>query len=394
MVMSSLPVARVLVADDSVVCRNVLVILLETAGYEVIGVYDGMQALQALRTHEFDLAILDNDMPNLGGIGALVQLRGFLPQLPVVVCSGTVSETEAKHYRELGIDDLLSKPVDPRKLRTRVAEILSLRKARPAKTSGSLPPFLGKKPANEPDAACTLVAGTSPQARSLQNDLLRLRDFRSVAVIEGRPGSGRFELALQAASAGAHAFACHHHDVREDHLGRLIKPAADDERAVLLVVLEADQLSTERQSLLEELVRGRLAAHAAVSKRLRLILCSQASLSDLHFNEFLLLRAATSTYEVPDFARRRQDWVPIARHILRRAGLLRGSLSPGAEHWIESQHWPGDYIHFHRTVELARQLAGTTSVLTEAHFIKAVAGESDYDKPLFHDLLFAAHSTD
>lgn len=384
--------SRVLIADDSVVCRGVLVILLENAGYEVVSVFDGNEALKALRNHPFDLAILDNDMPNLGGLGALTELRQFLPKLPVVVCSGTVSAEQAVRYRELGIDELLSKPVDPRSLREKVATILAQRQAS-AIAAGSMPPFRGGKHVEDAELPSPLVAGTSKFARLLQADLARLREFRSVAIVEGRHGSGRFEIALGAAPAsGAHKFVCHADELDAARLDELLKPAQPDGRPVLLVMLESDRIPPEKQHLLEDLVRGRLESQAALSKRLRLVLCAKTSLCDLHFNEFLLLRATTATFRVPDFVERWQDWSDIARAVLRRAGTGRGTLSPEAAKWIDRHIWPGDYMQLHRTIELARRIAGVTTMINEAHLAAAVAKESDCNDPLFHDLLFHVHS--
>lgn len=393
MVMSSLPPPRVLIADDSNVCRDVLVILLKTSGYDVVSVYDGAEAVQALRTQTFDLAILDNDMPNLNGIGALTQLRSFLPKLPVVVCSGTVTPSDTVLYRQLGIEDVLKKPVDPRALRDRVAQILASHQATAAASSASLTPFLGKKSTGE--ATSALIAGDSMLAQGLRADLARLRQFRSVALIEGRHGSGRFELALLAASAsGGHTFACHAASLDSAHLDRLLKSAMSDALPVLLVVLEADQLAHGSQTLLEELIRGRLKPYAELSKRLRVALCSERTLSDLHFNEFLLLRAGTASYEVPDFAARREDWCEIARTILRRSTQARGALTSSAAKWIEKQTWPGDYMQFHRTIELARKASGSAAMINDAHLAEALVVEHEHDAPLFHDLLFDQYSVE
>ncbi|CAM2932698.1 response regulator [Rariglobus hedericola] len=389
------PSSRILIADDSVVCRGVLVILLETAGYEVVSVLDGRQALDALRNHSFDLAILDNDMPNLDGLGALAELRAFLPSLPVLVCSGTITPDVAVRYRELGIDDLLNKPVDPRALRDKIAGIIT-RQNLSASASASpfrLPSFRGVRTAADKSLPCPLTQGMSKFALRLQADMDRLRDFRSVAILEGRHGSGRFELALSATNDPAsHKFVAHADELTAARLDELLKPAHADTHSVLLVILEADRLLPEKQLLLEELVRGRLASQSTLSKRLRIILCAQSSLCDLHFNEFLLLRATTATFLVPDFVDRWQDWGDIARAILRRAGTGRGTFSTESIKWMDRQLWPGDYMQLHRTIELARRLAGVTSTLTEAHMATARAQEAECTDPLFHDMLFHLHS--
>ncbi len=381
--------ARVLLADDSVVCRNVFVILLENAGYEVTSVFDGQEALKALRTSPFDLAILDNEMPNLDGIGALTELRQFLPDLPVVVCSGTVTSDHIVQYRALGISDILTKPVDPRTLREKIARVLALRHApAPTHSASGLPRAADDAPLPSP-----LIAGPSKIAAKLSSDSLRLRDFRSVAIIEGRHGSGRFELALNAAPVtNSHKVVCHATEVSAAHLDELLKPAHEQHLPPFLVVLEADRLDLPRQALIEQLVRGRLEKHADLSKRLRLVLCAQDSLCDLHFNEYLLMRAMATTYRVPDFSTRQEDWVDIAKAILRRASSGKDSFGPAALKWIDQQPWPGDYMQMHRMIELARRQAKLTSIVSAMHLQLALAAEAECSEPLFHDMLFHVHS--
>lgn len=399
--------ARVLIADDSPVCRGVLAILLETAGYDVLSVLDGAEALDALRRHDFDLAILDNEMPNLGGVGALTQLREFLPDLPVIVCSGTCTPADELRYRELGIDEVFSKPVDPRRLREKVAQILVRRDNRlnalPIGSSAgnaSGAPALGMQAHNDELIACPLVAGSSRFASRLQIDLQRLRDFRSVAILEGRAGSGRFELALgltppNAAPGDTLKFVCHADEFTAPHLTALMAPAtagANVTRSVLLVILEADRLNAAQQTLLEELVRERLPSFAFLAKRLRVVLCAQTSLCDLHFNEFVLMRGVTSTFQLPDFKDRWQDWSAIAVKILRRVGTGRGTFHPEALKWIDRHIWTGDYMQLHRTIELARRRAGVITMITSEHLEYAAIAELTCVDPLFHDLLFHVHS--
>ncbi len=389
----SRPTSRVLIADDSDVCRGVLVILLETAGYEVVSVYDGNEAVKALRNNSFDLAILDNDMPNLSGVGALTELRGFLPRLPVVVCSGTVTADQALRYRELGIDDLIKKPVDPRTLREKVATILARGQA-----LASNSPF-GSSAISAADIPqlSPLTAGKSKHAAALRAALVRLKEFRTVALVEGGAGSGRFELALNATHSGtSRLLVCHADDFEPAHLDSLFKPVYADKEPALFIVLEADRLPPERQVMLEKLMRGRLEPHGTLAKRLRLLLSSAKPLDDIGFNEFLLLRASTATYQVPAFDTRRQDWTDIAEAILYRAngGRGHGSFAAAALRWIDTQEWPGDYMQLHRTIELARLRAGINSIIREPHLMVAYKKEPEYREALYHDHLFHQHSGD
>lgn len=395
MIVASPTPARVLVADNSVSSRGILAILLEHAGYDVILVGDGAHAVEALRAHAFELAILDHEMPNLDDVGALIELRAALPDLPVIICAEALTADETARYRELGVVELLTKPVDPHALRDKVAAILRPHAPRPAAPArdASVPPFVRLHPAGEAPGPCPLASGLSRFARKLHADLERLRDFRSVAILEGPLGCGRFELAMSLApTTGAHVFVCHANDFTTDHLARLFAPALATEQPVFFVVLEADRLDAGHQAYLEDLLSGRAPGHASFGKRLRMVLCAQRSLCDLHFNELMLMRGVTATLRIPDFVERWMDWAEIARAILRRAGSGRATFDTEAIRWINRHKWTGDYMQLHRTVELARRHAGLSPVVTDAHLAHAAALEPGCDDPLFHDLLFHVHS--
>jgi len=383
------PPARVLIADDSLLFRNVFVLLLENAGHEVVSVLDGKEALDALRAQSFDLAILDNEMPNLNGLDTLAELRGFLPDLPVLVCSGTVTQEQSVRYQSLGVVALLPKPVNPSMLREKIAGILAQRHSRsPASTSAT-----AAAPAHDTQPASPLTAGSSLAALKLKGDLARLREFRSVAILEGAQGSGRFELAINAAPANnCHKLVCHADELGTERLDALLKPAHASGHPLFFVVLDADRLDHDRQALLEKLVRGRLEKHAELSKRLRIVLCAQNSLCDLHFNEYLLMRAMANTFRIPDFSTRQQDWAEISKAILHRASSGRESLGGAALKWIELERWPGNYMQLHRTIEIARLQARLTAIVSMMQIQSAMAKEPECAEPLFHDMLFHVYS--
>lgn len=384
--------SRVLVADDSEVCRGVLIILLENAGHEVVGVNDGHEAVRMLRDQAFDLAILDNEMPRVNGLQALAEVRGFLPDLPVLVCSGTVTPDQAVKYRALGIEDLLRKPVNPVMLRDRVADVLVRRAARGGNTVRPFP--VDVAPAKgEPAGWTPLVSGLSSQALHLRADMERLTKFRSVAILEGAEGSGRFELALSlGAGTDTHRLVCHADDLDQERLPHLLKEPLGHTRPVLLIVLEAERLTMEAQALLEDLVRGRMKAFANLPGRLRLVLCSRQALGESAFNEFLLLRASTATCAVPAFDGRQADWCEIARAIAGHVSQGGADFSVDALEWIRGRRWPGDYMQLHRTLELARVRAAESPEIRTGHLVWAVSREPTWGEPLYHDLLFTDHS--
>lgn len=384
------PSAHVLIVDDSTSNHGVLVILLESAGYDVIRVRDGQHAMHTLRDHAIDLVVIDHQESDIDPLDMVTQLRGLLPSLPIIVCARAVTAEQAERYRNLGIEDVLTKPVDPHGLSDK---IIRLRPSALAAEGGESHPFSALNLPAPETALSPLAAGISRYAKKLQTELPRLRDFRSVAIIEGPLGSGRFELALGLApAANVSKIVCHADDLTPPHLDELLRAAKANFHPVLLVVMEADRLDATRQAFLDDLLRGNLPDYASVFKRLRLVLCAQTSLNDLDFNELLLMPAVTATLLIPDFRDRWMDWADISHAILRRLGQGRRTLDEEGIRWINRHKWTGGYMQLHRTLEIARRHAGLNLVLTVAHLESAAAAEHTCNDPLVHDLLYHLHS--
>ncbi len=111
---------RILVAEDNEVNQTVIRELLERLGNRVFIVDDGEEALDALteREGEFDLAILDMNMPSLSGLDVLkayrfMELEGHLPI--IILSANALPETIAE-CREAGADEYLTKPIETKNL--------------------------------------------------------------------------------------------------------------------------------------------------------------------------------------------------------------------------------------------------------------------------------------
>ncbi len=101
----------VLVADDSITVREIERRLLENRGYHVDTAVDGMEAWNLLRENQYDLLVTDVDMPRLGGIELVQNLRrdARLRELPVVVVSYKDQEDDRRRGMEAGADYYLTK---------------------------------------------------------------------------------------------------------------------------------------------------------------------------------------------------------------------------------------------------------------------------------------------
>jgi chemosensory pili system protein ChpA (sensor histidine kinase/response regulator) len=106
--------APVLLADDSISVRKVLGRQLGAAGWEVVVVADGEQALEALRERTFAALITDIEMPRLNGFELLdlVRRRPETRELPAIVLTSRAGAKHRELARRLGATAYLSKPVD------------------------------------------------------------------------------------------------------------------------------------------------------------------------------------------------------------------------------------------------------------------------------------------
>ncbi|MEO5798455.1 MAG: ATPase, T2SS/T4P/T4SS family [Gemmatimonadales bacterium] len=117
--------ATILLADDDAQMRRLLRTVLEREGFKVIEATDGLETLEAIDTQGIDLVLLDHDMPRLTGLGVLEELRAAMATstLPVIMLTARTDDTESQAL-ELGAQDYLTKPVQPRSLVARVKAVL------------------------------------------------------------------------------------------------------------------------------------------------------------------------------------------------------------------------------------------------------------------------------
>jgi PAS domain S-box-containing protein len=119
---------RILVADDSLINRQVAVGLLERAGYAADAVTNGLEAIEALRYVIYDAILMDCEMPELDGYAATARIRQAETggkRLPIVALTGRVTETDRERCTAAGMDALVAKPIRVDELTAALAAALS-----------------------------------------------------------------------------------------------------------------------------------------------------------------------------------------------------------------------------------------------------------------------------
>jgi DNA-binding NtrC family response regulator len=120
--------AFILVADDDRNIRNSLKVLLETAGYQVDTAADGEEALSKCKERHPDIALIDMQMPKMGGLELLSYIRGLSRKTSVVILTAYVTVAGAVDAMKLGAVDVLEKPFDPKAIQLLCQEILQRQK--------------------------------------------------------------------------------------------------------------------------------------------------------------------------------------------------------------------------------------------------------------------------
>ena len=128
----------ILVVEDEEFNRTLILRHLKKEGYENVEVAeDGKQAVDMTRSNNFDLVLLDIEMPELDGYGVLEQLKSDmrLRDIPVIMISSIDDMDSIVKCIELGADDYLPKPFDPVLLRARLGACLDKKRLLDEKTS-------------------------------------------------------------------------------------------------------------------------------------------------------------------------------------------------------------------------------------------------------------------
>lgn len=132
----SLSTARVLLVDDDRVLCSMLADYLAAEQFQVTAVHDGQQGVERVRAEAFDAVVMDITMPVMNGFDALREIRGY-SNVPVLMLTARGDETDRIVGLEIGADDYLPKPFNPRELSARLKAVL--RRARQPADTGSKP---------------------------------------------------------------------------------------------------------------------------------------------------------------------------------------------------------------------------------------------------------------
>jgi len=126
---------RVLAAEDNPTNQLVLSMIMEMFGFELMMVSDGVEAVEAWRVHEFDVILMDVQMPRMDGVNATHAIRKEEAQrqnsqaggrrTPIIALTANAFPHQFLEYRAAGMDLHVTKPLELQALKAALEEALS-----------------------------------------------------------------------------------------------------------------------------------------------------------------------------------------------------------------------------------------------------------------------------
>lgn len=167
----------VLLIDDDAKLSELLKTYLENHGYALTTALTAQDGLRALRVREFELVLLDIMLPDGDGLEVCKKIRS-VSSIPVVMLTARGADEDKIIGLELGADDYLAKPFNPRELVARIKAVL--RRKGTAGTEENIPPIQYKEFQLNPADQKVIVRGKEVELTSAE--------FRILKVLAANPG--------------------------------------------------------------------------------------------------------------------------------------------------------------------------------------------------------------
>ena len=393
--------ANILIVDDDHDILRLIDLRLQSAGYQTTLAHNGASALATAAIQRPDLVITDLQMPELDGMGLMLQLHRQHPTLPVIILTahGTIPDAVAATHQ--GAFSFLSKPFESQVLLQQVANALQI--------SG-----LSTQADEAQDIWRKMILTKSPRMENLLSQAKQIASSDVSVLIQGESGTGKELLAhaLHQASARQHqpfiAINCGAipENLLESELFGHAKGAftgavnnhvglfqAADGGTLFLDEIGDMPLSLQvkvLRALQERMIRP-VGSTQAIPINVRLISATHRDLivemKAQQFREDLFYRINVVNLMLPSLAERREDIPLLTHHFLklfseRHRKTLQG-YAPDALSYLSQAAWPGNIRQLQNVIEHTVVLA-TTPVIPESLVKKAL--QADHDAVLPFDV--------
>ena len=121
---------RVLLAEDNKINQMFALALLTKSGYRIDIVSNGIEAVEAVKHSEYDVILMDVQMPDMDGVQATREIRSLASpkcDVPIIALTAHALSGAKEEYVAAGMNDYVSKPIDPATLLVKLAQFTSKR---------------------------------------------------------------------------------------------------------------------------------------------------------------------------------------------------------------------------------------------------------------------------
>jgi len=117
----------ILIVDDEAMTRNLLRLMLERDGFEIVEAEDGEQAIEMIQAQRPDVVIMDVMMPNMDGFTACQHLRNQIEtaNLPIIMLSARTQIEAVRAGLQAGANRYMTKPISKPELVNTISELLT-----------------------------------------------------------------------------------------------------------------------------------------------------------------------------------------------------------------------------------------------------------------------------
>ncbi len=387
---------NILLADDEDIIHETIGGHLTESGHSVNDVFDGLAALRAIKEGEYDLALVDLQMPGMDGLSLLAKVREMRPEMSVAIITGHGSMDVAVQALRLGAADFLTKPVKLLELDAvleRIAQVNLLRQDR----NRLRVTIRGIQASEDIRLGNRSFVGTSPATRRVREQIRQAVDADcDTILIIGETGTGKEVVAREIHfRASSHecpfiAVSCPAlpDSLVESELFGHVKGAftgATEDRpgcfeladGGTLFLDEVADLSASAQAsllrVLETRTLRRIGSSREITVHIRVIAATNAPLEDLvenrEFRSDLFYRLNVFTIYLLPLRQRREDILPLAEHFLSVYAAPRGLRSDGfseeAKAALLNYDFPGNARELRNIVERAAILCRSGQILPE-----------------------------
>jgi DNA-binding NtrC family response regulator len=366
--------ATVLIVDDDSSMRQTMEEIVRSAGMRPLAVASGEEALRAVQSNPVDVMLLDVQMPGIGGLEVLRQIREKHTDIGVIMISVLKEVPVAVEAMRLGALDYVTKDFSPPELNARVAKTLDqLKSARELAWLREEQASRDHKP---------MVLGHTASMRTVAAIAEKIAAKPVTVLITGESGTGKEMLAR---------YVHEHSDRRSGPFVAVNLPAVPESLVESQLfghekgsftgatklqygkfelasggTLFLDEIGELKLDVQAKLLRAlqeheieRVGGARPIQLDLRVICATNRALPEMvkegRFREDLYYRLNVVPIQVPPLRERREDIRELAHHFLARSAVQLGRipqvLSDGAAQLLETYPWPGNIRELQNLLE-------------------------------------------